>query len=268
MKRNGTIHLRAIERTLMPYANLDKNESWIVSNDNFTVDDANVTEGIDYYTLTYENRTMNLDTITAGRDQLVTGVRLRAIDGRLQLQVRFSYFDESIGKLDQISSSDWISNPINDRELIPSDHSYVPTKSPTQTLPLSSKNGNFIEFGPTGWVHDMAQNTVPYFDSQLIETSSDPVALHGIGLFYKAWPGHAGYVAPKLIAYDYALSALHIRGAVGVYGVWIRPKVECKEVKTKSIFKNFHIFFCTNGYRCFTAIYGVVVLCTDEIKYV
>lgn len=208
-----------MERVLLINANLNKTESWPVSNDNFTVNDATVKHDVDFYTVNYENRTMNLDTITAGRDQLVTGVRFRVINGRLQLQVQFTYFDESIGKLDIVSGSQWFSNPNMDRELIQSDHSYVPTKSPVQTLPLSSKSGNYVEFGPTGWVHDMAQNTVPFFDSQMIETSSEPVALHGVGLFYKAWPGHAGYIAPKLIAYDYAMSALHIRGAVGVYGV-------------------------------------------------
>lgn len=219
VKKNGIIHLHAIERTLMFNANLNKSESWAVSNDNFTINDVDVEEGVDYYTMTYENRTLNLDTITAGRDQLVTGVRLRVFNGRLQLQARFSYFDESIGKLDDISGSVWMGNPNTNREQIQSDHSYVPTKTPVQTVPLSSKNGNFVEFGPTGWVHDMAQNTVPFFDSQMLETSSEPVALHGVGLFYKAWPGHAGYVAPKLIAYDYAMSAIHIRGATGVYGV-------------------------------------------------
>lgn len=219
VKKNGIIHLHAIERTLLINANLNKTDSWLVSNDNFTVNDADVKEGVDYYTLTYENRTLNLDTITAARDQLVTGVRLRVINGRLQLEARFTYFDESIGRLDNISGSDWIGNSNTDRELIPSDHSYVPTESPVQTLPLSSKNGNYVKFGPTGWVHDMAQNTVPFFDSHLLETSSEPVALHGVGLFYKAWPGHAGYVAPKLIAYDYALLAMRIRGAVGVHGV-------------------------------------------------
>lgn len=219
MKKNGIIHLHAIERTLLPNANLNKSESWNVTNDNFTLSDADVKEGVDYYTVNYENRTLNLDTITAARDQLVTGVRLRVVNGRLRLEARFTYFDDSLGKLDNISGSDWLSNSNTDRELIQSDHSYVPTKSPVQTLPLSSKNGNYVQFGPTGWVHDMAQNTVPFFDSQPLETSSEPVALHGVGLFYKAWPGHAGYVAPKLIAYDYAMSAMHIRGAVGVYGV-------------------------------------------------
>lgn len=219
VKKNGIIHLHAIERTLLPNANLNKSESWNVTNDNFTLSDADVKEGVDYYTLNYENRTLNLDTITAARDQLVTGVRLRVVNGRLRLEARFTYFDDSLGKLDNISGSDWLSNSNTDRELIQSDHSYVPTKSPVQTLPLSSKNGNYVQFGPSGWVHDMAQNTVPFFDSQPLETSSEPVALHGVGLFYKAWPGHAGYVAPKLIAYDYAMSAMHIRGAVGVYGV-------------------------------------------------
>lgn len=219
VKKNGIIHLHATERELLVDANLNKSESWALANDNFTVDDVGVKEGVDFYTLTYENRTLNLDEIAAARDQLVTGVRFRVINGRLQLQARFTYFDDSLGKLDIVSGSDWLGNSNTDRELLQSDHSYVPTKSPAQTLPLSSKNGNYVEFGPTGWVHDMAQNTVPFFDTQPLETSSEPVALHGVGLIYKAWPGHAGYVAPKLIAYDYAMSALRIRGAVGVHGI-------------------------------------------------
>lgn len=64
----------------------------------------------------------------------------------------------------------------------------------------------------------MAQSTVPFLDSVLVEPSP-AIPLYGVGLFYKSQAPYGGLVAPKVITSDFAASALRIRGALGVYGL-------------------------------------------------
>lgn len=219
VKVNGIIHLTAVERSLLPNVQLDEANNNFVSNYNFTVDDMDVKKDIDYFTMTYENRTLNLDTIVAAaRDQLVTGVRFRVHSGSVHLQVRFTYFDEKTGMLDLTTASEWKLNSNTKRVPIPVDHVDIPTKSQEQSLPVGTDDGNSIKFVPTSWVRDMAQTTVPFFDSNTVEPT-ELVPLSGIGLFYKFQSGHGGYISPRLVTHDYADAAMRIRGAVGVYGV-------------------------------------------------
>lgn len=138
--------------------------------------------------------------------------------GTLHLEARFTYFDEATGKLDLTTNSIWIRNTNMDRNKIQTSHLGVPTEYTNQSIALGSKDKDSVDFNPTGWTRDMAQTTVPFIDSIQLEPYEN-VALHGIGIFYKAQIGHGGYIAPKLITYDYAASAMRIRGAVGVYGV-------------------------------------------------
>lgn len=210
--------MRGIERSLLPNARVNTSESNVVSNDKFQIFDQNVKQNEDYFELTYEERSMNLDTIVGTRDQLVTGVRFAVNNGRLIFQARLTYFDESVGKLDISVDSKWISNMNPERELIPLGHLNTPIEAPRQSHDESSSDRHFIEFGPTGWMHDMAQTTVPFFDAQPVE-SNDDKAVSGVGIFYKATPGFAGFVAPKIVVYDRAETVLRIRAAVGVYGV-------------------------------------------------
>lgn len=218
MKKNGIIHLRAIERELLPEAKLNKTFSKEISNDDFTIDDRNVQHGEDYFTLTYENRSMNLDTIVGIREELLTGVRLRLVGGRLRLEARFTFFDDTTGQLNTEIESRWTSNEKSDRSLIKSDHLHVPIDARRQADVENSADGNYIQFGPTGWTQDMAQSTVPFIDTTPVE-ANDGIPVSGVGVLYKSTPGYAGFVAPKLFMYDSAAAAMRIRAAVGVYGV-------------------------------------------------
>lgn len=218
IKKNGIIHLTAIERVLLPYSVLAENSRNEVSNYNFTVNDPNVKENVDYFTMTYDNRTLNLDTIIAARDQLVTGVRFRVHSGAVHLEARFTYFDETTGKLDLDTSSEWKMNSNTQRIPIPTEHVDIPNTSNEQTIAIGGDDNNSIKFVPTSWVRDMAQTTVPFIESNYVEApESEP--LSGVGLFYKHQVGHGGYVAPKVVTLDNASAAMRIRGAIGVYGV-------------------------------------------------
>lgn len=219
IKRNGIIHLTAIERLLLPNALLDATDKKIISNDNFTLTDAKVTSGIDYFTMTYDNRTLNLDTIVAmARDQVVTGIRFRVHSGSVHLEVRFTYFDEDTGKLDLTTVSEWKSNTAKQRTPISVEHADIPTRSTEQSIAMGDDDTNSVMFVPSSWVLDMAQTTVPFIDSKFVETPQME-ALSGVGLFLKSSAGFGGYISPRLVTQDNALAAMRIRSAAGVYGV-------------------------------------------------
>jgi len=78
---------------------------------------------------------------------------------------------------------------------------HVPTRSSVPSIPYPSDN-QYIEFTNTGFDQDAAQTTVPYIDIQ--EVVSEPmVPLSGIGVYYKSRDGYGGFLAPKIITYDF-----------------------------------------------------------------
>lgn len=110
-KRNRLIQFVIAESTLQPYGQIDttiKNadgETSALTNDRFVtheefdINGGGIKDGIDYHTLTYANRLINLDTVTAPPGKLITGIRFHATnDGRLALQIRATDFNYVTGK--------------------------------------------------------------------------------------------------------------------------------------------------------------------------
>lgn len=77
----------------------------------------------------------------------------------------------------------------------------VPTRTVVTSLPIS-KHNQYVEFVNSGMDKDAAQSTVPFIDIQDV-VSQPPVPLAGIGLYYKGRPGYGGFVAPKIITYNF-----------------------------------------------------------------
>lgn len=50
---------------------------------------------------------------------------------------------------------------------------------------------------------DAAQTTVPFIDAQPVVTLV-PVPLSGAGIFHKGRENFGGFIAPKIITYDYS----------------------------------------------------------------
>lgn len=99
------------ESTLQPYGQIETiiksadGETSALTNDRyitheeFDINDAGIKDGIDYHTLTYANRLINLDTITAPPGKLITGIRFHVTnDGRLSIQIRATDFNYVTGK--------------------------------------------------------------------------------------------------------------------------------------------------------------------------
>lgn len=111
-KRNRMIQFTIAESTLLPYGKLnttivneddDQNinaaNNRYVNHPEWTIHSAEIKNGIDYHTLTYENRAINLDTVLAPAGKLVTGVRFHVFDDKtLTLQIRVTDFDYEQGE--------------------------------------------------------------------------------------------------------------------------------------------------------------------------
>lgn len=92
-KENRIIHIFISERKLgangqIEMDNNSQNDLWL-SDYRFVKEDSGVKEGVDYHELTWKNRIIELDTIRAPKNEVVTGVRFRVVgDRRLRFEIR------------------------------------------------------------------------------------------------------------------------------------------------------------------------------------
>jgi len=85
--------------------------------DDYKIYDRNVARGVDYHTMSYESRSIDLDDIQKTDDNtfVVTGVRFRVLGAHLNLEARLSEFDFKKGELIQPEvNSVWQSNDNTD----------------------------------------------------------------------------------------------------------------------------------------------------------
>lgn len=192
------------ERELLVYGELNTTmpmwSSWNTGG-YFNVDDPYVRDGVDYHTLSWENRTVNLDTVIVPEGKVVTGIRFRVIDGALTLQVRGTEFDFTTGKLRNLENSYWFAAGAKERTEIILENPDIPIESKAKSIPILATN-KYIKFGPSDLVKDAGQTTVPFIDSQLVE-SPNPVPLSGVGLYFKTYEQSGGFIAPKLVNYNF-----------------------------------------------------------------
>lgn len=104
-KPNRIIELVISERKLLSFGRLKPTNNyfhynyptWTRSHPKLSLSDPDAQEGVDYFTLTYENRSINFDTITLPQGHVVTGVRFALSKGHLRLEVRSTEFDFETG---------------------------------------------------------------------------------------------------------------------------------------------------------------------------
>ncbi|KAH8396025.1 hypothetical protein KR222_001909 [Zaprionus bogoriensis] len=209
VKKNRIFHLQIQEGELLPRGAINESTLSWKPVDNYKIFDRNVAKGVDYHTLSYESRSLDLDDIMKSDDNsyVVTGVRFRVLGAHLNLEARLSEFDFKRGVLLQPeANSIWQSNDNTDvfgerRQKLNLYNANVPTRTIVKSL-LESRHNQFIEFVNSGMDADAAQTTVPFIDIQDV-VSSPPVPLAGIGIYYKGRQGYGGFVAPKIITYDF-----------------------------------------------------------------
>ncbi len=169
----------------------------------FKRNDFGIFEGVDYFTLSWQNRSINLDTITAPPGSVVTGIRFTVVNEHLNFEIRSTQFNFNTGRL--YGRSEWISNKNMKRSVLLLDRP-EPSRplnhfeSKRRSIPDNTPN-KFIKFRPTDPEKDAGQTTVPFIDTQMVRPR-ELTLLSGVGIYYKGLPGYGGFIAPKLILYD------------------------------------------------------------------
>lgn len=190
---NGRLHQ-------IDVTNSANTQTWRTSKP-FSIDDYDVEEGVDFHTISWFNRSIDLDTVVDAA-RVVTGVRFRIVNSHLRLEVRVTNFNYQTGKLIDIQHSEWIYNKnTTGKKILELQYPDRSTQSKQKSIPIRGTN-HYINFQPTD-IKDAAQSTVPFIDATPVESQTTPLA--GVGLYYKTQFGFGGFIAPKLIVFDAAL---------------------------------------------------------------
>lgn len=79
----------------------------------------------------------------------------------------------------------------------------VPTREEYAKSQPDSSTNQFLYFQPTDLEMDVAQSTIPFLDIQPVEVDP-PAPVTGAGIFHKSRGRSGGFLALKLITYDFA----------------------------------------------------------------
>lgn len=212
VKVNGVIQLSISQRTLLPFGQTDESEqdTWKLANYQFAVTDVGPINGTDYFTLTYDKRSVNLDDLVVPERKLVTGVRFYHHNDHLILQIRATDFDYFTGRLENITYNPWVMNENGGQNEVQIIKKTNPIDVVVNDIYLPEQSDNsFVKFSPSDIDFDVGQLTVPFIDTFPLE-SRNPVVLGGVGLTYKRSDESGGFIALKTITYDFAIADVKV----------------------------------------------------------
>lgn len=122
-KRNRMIQFSIGESILMPYGKLNISipghehnagsaYNRYIGHPEFKMTDPAITNGVDYHTLTFEHRAINLDTIQAPPGKVVTGIRFHTTkNAMLTIQIRATDFNYRTG--DYLKKMGFLLDPLS-----------------------------------------------------------------------------------------------------------------------------------------------------------
>ncbi|XP_068146560.1 uncharacterized protein [Drosophila tropicalis] len=210
VKSQRVFHLQLQQGQLLPNGAINGSSLEWLPIKSYDPDNVDVRSGVDYHILSFDSRTLDLDEVvseSSRSDHVVTGVRLRMLGKHINLEVRFSEYNFTTGRLlDAKNKSFWLSNDNTDlsgtkrRQRLWLNNPDLPINSKLKSLPLSSTN-QFMDFFTSSPESDASQSTVPFIDTQDV-VPNPVVPLTGLGLYHKGREGFGGFFAPKVITYD------------------------------------------------------------------
>lgn len=213
VKENGIIQMSISQRSLLPFGQTDDSEqdTWKLADNQFAATDIGAVEGINYTTLTYDNRAINLDDLVLPQGKVVTGIRFQSnSNGHLTLEIRATDFDYFNGRLLNVSHNPWVKNENGGQIEIQIPKKVNPLENVVNELYIPENVPNsYVKFGPSDLEFDIGQSTIPIIDTYSLE-SRNPVALGGVGLTYKGNSEAGGFIALKTITYDFAIDDMDI----------------------------------------------------------
>jgi len=158
------------------------------------------------FTMSYEQRAVDLDSLVAPPGQVLTGVKLRRLGGHLNLEIQATPVKFREGKL-LPDRSTWIGNdntPATDkpRTFVPIIMPDVPTKLQGQNK-VDSTTDQYLQFDATSAHKDVSQTTIPFIDAQPVSPKPS-TWLSGAGLYHKGQVGFGGFLGLKVSSYDFS----------------------------------------------------------------
>jgi len=185
----------------------DTTRTWVdptveFSNSTKELSDKNNTN---IFMMSYEQRSMDMDTLTAPDGHVLTGIKLRNIGGHLNLEIQVTPIEFTTGNL-LADRSTWIANdntPATNRprKLVPIIMPDIPTKYHGYSN-IQTDNDQYIQFDSTSAYKDVSQTSIPFIDSQPV--APQPASwLGGAGLYHKGRVGYGGFVGLKVLTYDF-----------------------------------------------------------------
>lgn len=109
-KVNRIIHLQIQEAQLMPRGNVNPTSVQWQPVSEYKILDRGIRNNVDYYTMAWDKRAIDLDDLKAPTSHVVTGVRFRIVGKHLNLEMRQTEVNFVTGKLVDPEASVWISN--------------------------------------------------------------------------------------------------------------------------------------------------------------
>ncbi|XP_069676227.1 uncharacterized protein [Periplaneta americana] len=203
VKKNRVIHLQIQEAGLLPRGGINMTSVQWRPVDDYRISDYNVHNGMDYHTLSWEQRAIDLDDLVAPEGSVLTGVRFRRVGTHLNLEIMITPLNFTAGTLDKPhQKSKWYRNNIREpRKELPIYKPDVPTLTKEGSV-IDSRSDQFLLFTHSDINEDAAQTTVPFLDAQSV-APEPPMLLSGAGIYHKGHPGYGGFIGLKVMTYDF-----------------------------------------------------------------
>jgi len=152
---------------------------------------------------------INLDIVHGLVNEVVSGVRFRLEEDRLELEVQFVKIDKS--GIAKPVSTEWRSpnfpQPTIPRKKVDLQETCSPLYQNGPSQPFNiPENAEFIEFDATSLEKDVGQAVVPFFDIQSLQ---HPDARHrrpltSVGILYKSKRHSGGLISPTVAVWGKA----------------------------------------------------------------
>eukprot|EP00090_Calanus_glacialis_P044576 TRINITY_DN7968_c0_g1_i1.p1 TRINITY_DN7968_c0_g1~~TRINITY_DN7968_c0_g1_i1.p1 ORF type:complete len:702 (-),score=219.95 TRINITY_DN7968_c0_g1_i1:63-2168(-) len=208
VKRGKIVYPQIEQATALSEGGIDETtRTWVEPNQIAYSDVRNLTKNTgSVFTMSYEQRAMDMDTLTAPEGHVLTGVKLRNIGGHLNLEIQVTPMEFTAGNVVSDRST-WIANdntPATDkpRTLVPIIMPDIPTKFAGPNT-VDTTTDQFIQFDASSAHKDVSQTTVPFIDAQPV-APTPATWLAGAGLYHKGRVGYGGFVGLKVSTYDFS----------------------------------------------------------------
>ncbi|CAL4125405.1 unnamed protein product [Meganyctiphanes norvegica] len=205
IKRNQVIHLQIQQGQALPQGQVNTTTLEWQQVEQINVHSSSHQDGLHFKKLSFEYRTMDLDTLTGLNNHVVTGIRFRSLEKRMHIEIQVNPINFTTGEIEAFNGV-WVNNG-NDMENITAGRgeitvadSDIPTRYNGATQ-ITAEDNSYIEFGQSSLHKDISQSTVPFFDAQKV-SPIQPAWLSGVGIYHKSREGTGGFLGLQVLTYN------------------------------------------------------------------